>query len=81
MEKALQVDGALATDQEKEQLTACTVQLKEAIGQEDRKKISSLSRHLDELSAPFAQRRIERDLALALEGRTVNEVQEHLGSE
>ena len=81
LEKALIVDGHLATEEEKESLTICVEQLKEALQEEDRKKISNRSKRLDELSAPFAQRRIERDLAIALEGRTVQEVQGHLGAD
>jgi molecular chaperone HscA len=79
LKKALEVDGAMATEAEKTMLLECSDQLASAVQDEERKKISDLSRRLDEISAPFAQRRIERDLALALEGRTVNEVQGHLG--
>ena len=81
LEKALDVDGDMATDEEKSTLKGVSEELRNALEKEDRKRISGLSRRLDELSAPFAQRRIERDLALALEGRTVNEVQDHLGAE
>jgi len=81
LEKALDVDAHLATEKEKNTLSMCVEQLKNALEEEERKRISDLSRKLDELSAPFAQRRIERDLALALEGKTVNEVQGHLGAD
>jgi molecular chaperone HscA len=81
LKKALDVDGAMATDTEKTILLQCSEELSAAIEEGERKKISDLSRRLDELSAPFAQRRIERDLAIALEGRTVNEVQGHLGAD
>lgn len=81
LEKALDVDGSMATEEEKSALQGVSQELRTAIEKEERKRISDLSRRLDELSAPFAQRRIERDLALALEGRTVNEVQDHLGAE
>ena len=77
----MDVDGAMATDEEKSTLQGVSQELQSALEKEDRKRISDLSRRLDELSAPFAQRRIERDLALALEGRTVNEVQDHLGAD
>jgi len=81
LEKALDVDGDMATEEEKSVLKNCVSQLQTALQEEKRKQISDLSRRLDELSAPFAQRRIERDLALALEGKTVNEVQGHLGAD
>ena len=45
----------------------------------DRDRITSLSKKLDEASAPFAQRRIERDLTLALSGRDAGEVGTALG--
>ena len=81
LEKALDVDAALATEDEKKILQGVSQELQGLLDGVERKRISDLSRRLDELSAPFAQRRIERDLALALEGRTVNEVQDHLGAE
>ena len=81
LEKALVVDADMATEEEKRSLQACSEDLRNYINENDRKKISELSRKLDELSAPFAQRRIERDLALALEGRTVHEVKDHLGAD
>lgn len=81
LEKALDVDAALATEDEKKILKDTAQELSGLLDGEERKRISDLSRRLDELSAPFAQRRIERDLALALEGRTVHEVQDHLGAE
>ena len=81
LEKALDVDGEMATEEEKSVMKNCVSQLQTALQEEKRKQISDLSRRLDELSAPFAQRRIERDLALALEGKTVNEVQGHLGAD
>ena len=55
--------------------------LEEMLESEDRKKISDMSHRLDEISAPFAQKRIERDLTLALEGRSADEVATHLGME
>ena len=44
----------------------------------DRGRIEALSRRLDEITAPFAQRRIERDLRLALEGRRADDVARRL---
>ena len=61
------------------QMTDVQEALQEALDGPDRVRISDLTRKLDEVSAPFAQRRIERDLALALEGRMAAEVAVDLG--
>ena len=45
----------------------------------DRHRISALGKAVDELTAPFAQRRIERDIKSALEGKDVGAVSEQLG--
>lgn len=77
---ALDVDSKLITSaSEKESIDAVTKDLREALSQKDRHRISKLTRALDEVTAPFAQRRIERDLTLALEGRTADDVATHLG--
>ena len=76
---SLSVDGEMATEEERAQMESVITQLQTAIAEEDRKRISDLTHHLDEVSAPFAQRRIERDLALALEGKAVGLVATDLG--
>ena len=45
----------------------------------DRQQISTLSHRVDEVTAPFAQRRIERDLQLAIQGKAASEVAKELG--
>ena len=45
----------------------------------DRQLIANLSHTLDEVTAPFAQRRIERDLTRALQGRDALDVADNLG--
>ena len=45
----------------------------------DRHRISELSHRIDEVSAPFAQRRIERDLELAIQGKAASAVAKELG--
>ena len=77
--RALEDDGAMLQAGEREQLDQVTASLRAAMESGDRARVSSLSHKLDEVSAPFAQRRIERDLALALEGRTADDVAQHLG--
>ncbi len=79
LDKALSEDAALLQAGERELLDGVATQLRAAIAGRDRARISSLSHRLDEVSAPFAQRRIERDLALALSGRAADDVAKHLG--
>ena len=79
LDGALAADAALLQPGELDLLQGVSGQLREAIAGTDRHRISALSHKLDEVSAPFAQRRIERDLALALEGRSADDVATHLG--
>ena len=79
LEKAIADDAALAPETELAQMNQVKTALSQAIIENDRTRISDLTRKLDEVSAPFAQRRIERDLALALEGRMATEVAVDLG--
>jgi len=79
LDRALHDDAALLVPGEREQLDAVAGQLRAAMAGPDRARISALAHKLDEVSAPFAQRRIERDLSLALEGRTADDVAKHLG--
>ncbi|MCB9797004.1 MAG: hypothetical protein H6741_30335 [Alphaproteobacteria bacterium] len=52
--------------------------LQQALAETDRHRINDLSKKLDEVTAPFAQRRIERDLQRALRGQSAVEVGERL---
>ncbi|MEC7986153.1 MAG: Fe-S protein assembly chaperone HscA [Myxococcota bacterium] len=81
LRKALEVDGHLISDSEREGLSEACGQLESILESDERKRISDMSHRLDEISAPFAQKRIERDLAIALEGRSADEVASHLGME
>ena len=76
---SLAMDRDMATEQELVQMTQVKAQLEDAIAQKQRKRIGDLTHKLDEVSAPFAQRRIERDLAIALGGQEVDHVANELG--
>jgi len=76
---SLEQDREMATEEEIYQMGQVSQALQQAIEAKERKKISDLTHRLDEVSAPFAQRRIERDLAIALEGRQTDDVAERLG--
>jgi molecular chaperone HscA len=74
LKKALRDDSALLKDGEQATLDAIIADLEAAMQGEDRKRISALTERLDEASAPFAQRRIERDLQIALKGQHADQV-------
>ena len=77
--KALANDSDLLEGDEGEVLGRLASELAAAIGGDDRQRIRDLGNQVDERSAAFAQRRIERDLALAIGGRGADEVAEKLG--
>jgi molecular chaperone HscA len=77
--KAIVADSAMLEAGEEEQIQALMDQLKEAMNGSDRQRINDLSHRMDEVTAPFAQRRIERDLQLAIRGKSTQEVAEKLG--
>ncbi len=79
LDKALAADAELLDPGEAAALQEVEVALRAANLGTDRDRITSLSKKLDEASAPFAQRRIERDLTLALSGRDAGEVGTALG--
>ena len=78
LEQALVDDGELAEEQERKEIESTIAALKSALSALERRKISELTKKLDEVSAPFAQRRIERDLAVILEGRAADQVIDQL---
>ncbi len=81
LDKALIDDAALLHGDEGDVLSATIADLRAAVEGTDRQRIGALTKKLDEQSAPFAQRRIERDLALVLEGKDAAEVSKRLGIE
>ena len=79
LQKSIAADAGLATEDELSEMQRVSEDLQAAIEGAERRKISDLTHKLDEVSAPFAQRRIERDLGLALKGRSTKIVAEELG--
>ena len=76
--KSMKADAALLQGNEAEVISQVSEALREAMAGSDRKRVQDLTTKLDEVTAPFAQRRIERDLKLALEGQGALEVLENL---
>jgi molecular chaperone HscA len=79
LSKALTADASLLEDEEGSMLRGLLDELGAAMRGDDRQRIVDLSHRIDEVSAPFAQRRIERDLQLALSGRSTAAVAGELG--
>ena len=77
--KALAGDTELLQPGEREAIESVAAALTTAMVGPDRKLIADLSHELDAVTAPFAQRRIERDLTLALSGREADQVGKDLG--
>ena len=77
--KALDKDADLLQGDEGPVLRALASRLAEALQTTDRQAISRLGTEVDEQSAAFAQRRIERDLALAIGGKNTDDVATALG--
>jgi len=77
--KAMHSDGDLLIDDEGPTLERLMAELTEAMKGTDRPRISDLSKQVDDASAAFAQRRIERDIDRALGGKSTDEVAETLG--
>jgi len=77
--KAIATDAQMLEGDEQDQIETLLGALEDAMGGRDRHRISELSHRIDEVSAPFAQRRIERDLELAIQGKAASTVAKELG--
>jgi molecular chaperone HscA len=76
---AIAADGDLLEDGERESLEAQLAELGALVEGEDRDAISAAVEALDETARPFAQRRMDRSIAAALAGRSVDTVDAELG--
>ncbi|MCB9744087.1 MAG: Fe-S protein assembly chaperone HscA [Alphaproteobacteria bacterium] len=78
VKKALASDPDMLIGNEAEVIGQVVEALDQALTETDRHRINKLSKKLDEVTAPFAQRRIERDLQRALRGQSALEVADKL---
>ena len=76
--KALLNDAGILVEGERARIDAAVDALNGALAGTDRHRVRALTEKLDEVTAPFAQRRIERDLRLALSGQDAERVLEQL---
>ena len=79
LRKALTVDQDLLEGSERDEFSRLADELEAALKGTERRRIQDLGEKLDRLTAPFAQRRIERDLARAIRGRMADTVADTLG--
>jgi len=79
LRKALATDSDLLEGEEAGAFSTLADDLEAALAGTDRRRIQDLGDRLDQLTAPFAQRRIERDLARAIHGRMADTVADKLG--
>ncbi len=73
---ALSVDGDLCDEADRETISRAVTNLREAIAGTDRDLINARVSELDETSRPFAERRMDRGIRKALEGKRVSELEE-----
>jgi molecular chaperone HscA len=79
LRKALVSDSDLLEGSESDQFSTLADELEASLTGKDRRRIQDLGEKLDKLTAPFAQKRIERDLARAIHGRMADTVADTLG--
>jgi molecular chaperone HscA len=78
-EKAIADDAGLLLDGEAGDIAAAMAEVRALLGGTKAGALDAAARRLDEVTAPFAQRRIERDLGRALAGRDANSLGSELG--
>jgi molecular chaperone HscA len=80
-QKALDADRALLEPGERERIAAAIAAVEEAANAGDPGRIHARIEELDKASNPFAARRMNRAIALAIEGKRVDDVTRDIGSE
>jgi len=75
LEAALKVDSELLVKGEALAIAQMTDKLKMAIEGEDRDLINGYVERLEHLTHPFAQRRMDRAIAAALKGHSLDEIE------
>ena len=76
---ALDADESLLEEGEGRRIEAAIAELERAVAGEDRDLIDALVRALDDIARPFAQRRMDRSISAALEGRNLAAVDAEFG--
>ncbi len=79
LEAALAKDGSLLAADERAALDGARAHLEAAIAGEDRDAINAAAEALENLSKPFAERRMDRGIREALAGLSVGELESRVG--
>ncbi|HEX9557155.1 MAG TPA: hypothetical protein VF991_11700, partial [Reyranella sp.] len=79
LEAALAKDSALLSEAEGAALDGARFRLEAAIAGDDRDEINAAAEALEELSKPFAERRMDRGIRDALSGLSVKELESRVG--
>ncbi|MCG3172940.1 MAG: Chaperone protein HscA [Myxococcota bacterium] len=79
LDRALREDRALLAPGEAERIQAVADRLGQAIAGDSQRAIRDLIEELDRVSAPFAQRRMNRSISQALEGRRADQIVRQMG--
>jgi molecular chaperone HscA len=72
---ALAADGDLLTDEERCAIDQQMAAVERTIAGEDRDAVNAAADHLEKLSRPFAERRMDRGIRAALSGRDIREIE------
>jgi len=76
---ALAKDGGLLSDEERAEIDGARARLEGAVAGEDRDEINAAAEALENLSKPFAERRMDRGIRDALSGMSVGELEGRVG--
>lgn len=81
LDAALRADGALLSAEERQRIDAAIRRVKSAIAGQDRDAINAAIDLLDRETHPFAQRRMDRAIAQALKGHSLDEVEASMATD
>ena len=81
LKAALAADGALLSPEERAGIDSAIAKLRQAIKGEDRDLINAAVEGLDHATHAFAQRRMDRAVAMALKGHSLDEVEASMATD
>jgi molecular chaperone HscA len=81
LDAALRADGALLSGEERAAIDSAIAKLRHAIKGEDRDLINAAVEGLDHATHAFAQRRMDRAVAQALKGHSLDEVEASMATD
>ncbi len=81
LDAALKADGALLSDEERAAIDSAIAKLRQAIKGEDRDLVNAAVESLDHATHAFAQHRMDRAVAQALKGHSLDEVEASMASD